>query len=137
LARIPVERERDVILFDAADDEFPIGFNVLSAHSNLEKNLLASDLVGVFRRLSASWGDQMNSVLGNAILAFLESSKGGTVADLRRFLLETGFRKEFLRAVQDPDVVYYWEHGFPILKANSVGPLLTRLDSFLRPKAIR
>lgn len=137
LARVPPEREADVIFFDPSDEEFPIGFNVLSAHSNLEKNLLASDLVAVFRRLSTSWGDQMNSVLGNAILAFLESSKGGTVADLRRFLLETGYRKEFLRTVQDPDVVYYWEHGFPILKANSVGPLLTRLDSFLRPKAIR
>lgn len=137
LARVPGERERDVILFDAADDEFPVGFNVLSAHSNLEKNLLASDLVAVFRRLSTSWGDQMNSVLGNAILAFLESSNGGTLADVRRFLLEPAFRKEFLGTVQDPDVVYYWEHAFPVLKSGSVGPLLTRLDTFLRPKAIR
>ena len=49
----------------------PVGFNILSAHSDLEKNLLASDLVAVFQRLSTSWGDQMNSVLQNAILAFL------------------------------------------------------------------
>lgn len=137
LDRVPEKREQDVILFDPSDEEFPIGFNVLSAHSNLEKNLLASDLVGVFRRLSTTWGDQMNSVLGNAILAFLESSKGGTIADVRRFLLEPAFRKEFLGTVQDPDVVYYWEHAFPVLKANSVGPLLTRLDTFLRPKAVR
>ncbi len=55
--------------------EFSIGFNILSAHSELEKNLLASDLVAVFQRLSTSWGDQMNSVLQNAILAFLESEQ--------------------------------------------------------------
>lgn len=137
LSYIPPERYRDVILFDPSDESYPIGFNVLSAHSNLEKNLLASDLVAVFRRLSTSWGDQMNSVLGNAILAFLESPKGGTLLDLRRFLIETPFRKDFLGSVQDPEIVYYWQHGFPLLKSNSVGPLLTRLDTFLRPKAIR
>jgi len=68
---VPEKRSKDVILFDPADLEFPVGFNILSAHSEIEKNVLASDLVGVFKRLSTSWGDQMTSVLGNAILAFL------------------------------------------------------------------
>ncbi len=137
LCRVPPERFDDVIIFDASDEDYPIGFNVLSAHSSLERNLLASDLVAVFRRLSTSWGDQMNSVLANAILAFLESSNGGTVADLRRFLLEPAFRTQFLGTVEDREVRYYWERAFPTLKTNSVGPLLTRLDTFLRPKAIR
>ena len=138
LSYIPPERFRDVILFDPSDELYPVGFNILSAHSNLEKNLLASDLVGVFRRLSTSWGDQMTSVLGNAILAFLESSKGGTLADMRRFLAEAPFRKEFLGTVTDSEVLYYWQHEFPLLKStNSVAPLLTRLNSFLRPKAVR
>ena len=71
----------------------------------MEKDLLASDLVAVFRRLATSWGDQMNSVLGNAILAFLESERGGTLVDLRRFLVEMPYRKEYLRTVRDPEVV--------------------------------
>lgn len=138
LSYVPPERYRDVILFDPSDEVYPVGFNILSAHSNLEKNLLSSDLVGVFQRLSTSWGDQMTSVLGNAILAFLESSKGGTLADLRRFLAEAPFRKEFLGTVTDSEVLYYWQHEFPLLKStNSVAPLLTRLNSFLRPKAVR
>jgi len=37
-----------VFLVDPADEQFSIGFNILSAHSDLEKNLLASDLVAVF-----------------------------------------------------------------------------------------
>jgi hypothetical protein len=138
LGYIPPERYRDVILFDPSDEAYPIGFNILSAHSNLEKNLLASDLVGVFRRLSTAWGDQMTSVLGNAILAFLESSKGGTLADLRRFLAEPSFRKEFLGTVTDSEVLYYWQREFPLLKStNSVAPLLTRLTAFLQRKALR
>src|SRR3954465_9409039 len=89
-----------------------------SAHSDLEKNLLASDLVGVFERLSTSWGDQMGSVLRNAILAFLESDGGGTLADLRRFLVEPAFRNQFLNSVGDPDIVYYWRKAFLQLSGN-------------------
>ena len=138
LGIIPSERINDVILVDPSDDQFSIGFNILSAHSDLEKNLLASDLVAVFQRLSTSWGDQMNSVLQNAILAFLESDRRGTIADLRRFLIETPFRNEFLKSVKDSEVVYYWQKSFPHLSGNkSIGSILTRLDAFLAQKPIR
>ena len=98
---------------------------------------LASDLVSVFRRLSTSFGDQMTTVLGNAILAFLESTEGGTLSDLRRFLVEPAFRERFLATVQDSEVVYYWQKEFPLLTGKPQGPILTRLDTFLRPKVIR
>jgi hypothetical protein len=135
---IPPERIGDVVLVDPSDESHSVGFNILSAHSNLEKNLLASDLVAVFQRLSTSWGDQMNSVLQNAILAFLESNRRGTIADLRRFLIEPAFRNDFLKSVQDSEVVYYWQKSFPHLSGNkSIGSILTRLDTFLAQKPIR
>lgn len=138
LGNIPEDRINDVILLDPSDEEYSVGFNILSAHSDLEKTLLSSDLVAVFQRLSTSWGDQMTGVLNNAILAFLESSRGGTLADMRRFLIEPAFRNEFLASVKDPDVVYYWQKGFQMLSGNkSIGPLLTRLEMFLSPKPIR
>ena len=138
LGIIPEKRIQDVILLDPSDEEYAVGFNILSAHSELEKNLLASDLVSVFQRLSSSWGDQMGSVLNNAILAFLESSKGGTLADLRRFLLEPEFRSAFLETVSDSEVVYYWRKVFSQLSGNkSIGPVLTRLETFLGRKPIR
>jgi hypothetical protein len=137
LDRIPEHRAADVVLFDPGDEEYPIGFNILAAHSETEKTLLASDLVGVFRRLSSNWGDQMNAVLSNAVLAFLESDRGGTLADLRRFLIERGYREDFLRTVRDPHVAYYWRKEFPLLSGRPQAPVLTRLDTFLRPKPIR
>ncbi len=138
LGAIPEHRINDVVLIDPGDETHSVGFNILSAHSDLEKNLLASDLVSVFQRLSTSWGDQMGSVLNNAILAFLESSRGGTLADLQRFLIEPAFRNEFLRTVQDSQVLYYWKKAFPQLTGNkSVGPVLTRLSGFLDRKPIR
>ncbi len=138
LGNIPENRIGDVILVDPSDESASIGFNILSAHSDLEKTLLASDLVSVFARLSTSWGDQMDSVFRNAILAFLESSQGGTLSDLRRFLLDPKFRERFLATVQDPDIQFYWRKGFAQLSGNkSIGPVLTRLEIFLAPKPIR
>jgi hypothetical protein len=138
LGIIPSNRIDDVVLVDPSDSEYSIGFNILSAHSELEKTLLSSDLVAVFQRLSSTWGDQMNSVLQNAILAFLESDRRGTIADLRRFLIEPAFRNEFLKSVKDSEVVYYWQKSFPHLSGNkSIGSILTRLDTFLAQKPIR
>lgn len=138
LGVIPDSRIDDVVLVDPSDADFPIGFNILAAHSEQEKKLLASDLVSVFRRLSASWGDQMDIVLTNAILAFLESLQRGTLADMRRFLIEPTFRAEHLKTVQNPEIVYYWQRVFPQLTGNrSVGPVLTRLQGFLSQKPIR
>jgi len=138
LGVIPQSRIEDVVLVDPADEQYSIGFNILSAHSDLEKTLLASDLVAVFERLSTTWGDQMNSVLQNAILAFLESDRHGTLADLRSFLIEPAFRNEFLKSVKDSEVIYYWQKSFPHLSGNkSIGSILTRLDTFLAKKPIR
>jgi len=135
---IPESRINDVVLVDPSDSEYSVGYNILAAHSELEKNLLSSDLVAVFERLSTSWGDQMNSVLQNAILAFLESDRRGTIADLRRFLIEPSFRNDFLKSVKDPEIVYYWQKSFPHLSGNkSIGSILTRLDTLLAKKPIR
>ncbi len=137
LKYIPERRIKDVLLIDPTDTAYPVGLNILTAHSDIEKEILSSDLVAAFRKQSTSWGDQMNSVFANAILAFLESTEGGTLADLRRFLIEKNYRDTVLATVTDPTIVYYWQKEYPLLKSSSIGSILTRLDSFLRPKLIR
>jgi hypothetical protein len=137
LERIPEIRYEDVVIFDPGDEAFPIGFNILEAKSYIEKNVLSSDLVEIFRRFSTSWGDQMSVVLGNAISAFLESTLPGSLIELRRFLIEKEFRNDFLQNVNDTHVKYFWEKEFPLLKGSALSSILTRLDFFLRPKLVR
>lgn len=137
IPHIPENRLKDVILIDPSDNEYSFGFNLLSASTEVEKIVLSSDLVEAFKRHSTSWGDQMTSVLSNAINTFLDSSKGGTLIELKRFLLESSFRKEYLKTVSDRSIHYYWANEFNLLKKGSISPLLTRLDTFLRPKTIR
>lgn len=136
-ANVPDARMDDVILFDPSDTDFPIGFNVLQAHSDLEKTLIASDLVSAFRRMATSWGDVMDATLANAVLAILESDRGGTLADLKRFLVEKPFREEFLTSVHDDSVRYFWNNEFPLVSGKPQASILIRLDAFLRQRLVR
>lgn len=136
LLRIPEHRKNDVILINPYDTEFPVGFNILHAHTDAEKIVLSSDMVSAFKRYATSWGDTMSSVLSQAVTTFLESGRRGTLIELKRFLLEGKYRKEFLQSVDDPSIHYYWNNEYDYLKKR-IAPLLTRIDTFLRPKILR
>lgn len=138
LGLVPEARAEETVFFDPSDEEHPVGFNVLRARSDRERDQLSSDLVAIFRRFSASWGDQMTAVLGNALQALLLAEKPGTLLDLRRFLLQSEARKEVLSTVDDPLVLSFWRDEFSRLSgARSQLPIVNRLDAFLRPRAIR
>lgn len=134
---LPEHRIKDVVLIDPSDTEFAVGFNILEAHSDLEKTLLASDLIATFRRLSTSWGDLIDATFSNAILAFVESNKGGTLFELKRFLAEKDFRESFLETVKDETVKYFWRQEFPNISGKPQSSILVRLNAFLRQRLIR
>lgn len=137
IARIPEEKIGEVVLINPADSEYPIGLNILQAHSEIEKEVLSSDLVASFQKFATSWGDQMSAILGNTIQALLETNQPVTINDIRRFLLEKEYRHTLLTSVTDPSLKYYWSREYPIQKGASIGPILTRLHTFLRPRSIR
>src|ERR1043166_3332136 len=137
VANVPESRIGDCILFDPSDADHPIGFNILQAKSDLEKTILSSDLVATFRRMSTSWGDVMDSVLANAVLAILDSSDGGTLFDVKRFLIEKDFRRDFLQTVKDDAIRHFWTNEFPLLANKPQASILIRLDAFLRQKLVR
>lgn len=136
IPHIPPERMRDVVLFDPTDEEFAIAFNPLAAASERERDLLATDFIAVMKQNTSSWGDQMSSLLGNAVLAFLYSTRGGTLPELRRFLSDPRYRAEFLTSVTNPEVAYFWEHEAQMANKSAIGSILTRLDSLLRYESL-
>jgi len=137
LQTVPSHLKDKVVVIDPSDQNYAVGVNILEAETEQEKMMLASDLTAVFRRHTTSWGDQMEVILQNVIAAFLESERGGTLLDLRRFLLDPSFQKEFLPTVTDPLIQEYFLYDFPQKRTSSLQSLLSRLQFFLRPKPIR
>lgn len=138
LARCPASREGDIVLVDPSDEEYAAGWNLLRASAELDKELLADDLVAAIRRQATSWGDQMTAVLSQCVLAVLSHPRGGTLLDLRSFLLDARFRDTFLVEVQDEYLRDFWRHEFPLLIGKRPQtPILTRLNAFLRSRGVR
>lgn len=135
LPRIPENRIRDVIYLDPVTAPIPI--NLLIAHTEDEREHLAEDLVGIFKRFSVGWGTQLESILAHAILAILNSSRGGHLGDLRDFLIDPAIRAEYLESITDPHAASFFKSEFKMLPKQACAPVLTRLSSFLRRKCVR
>ena len=137
LKYIPKARFKDVIVINPGDEDYSVALNMLKCFSPVEKDVLASDLVAAFKRNSLSWGDSLNAIFSQAVQAIINSSVGGTLLDLKRFLLEQKFRIKYLESIDDISTQYFWKHEFPLLRTTSTASILTRLDTFLRPRPIR
>jgi CxxC-x17-CxxC domain-containing protein len=109
---IPPERINDVIYFDPADQAFPIAFNVLEQVGPDQRSLVASGLVGVFKKIWAdSWGPRLEYILRNAILALLEYP-GSSLLGVMRILVDKSYRDRVIEKVTDPVVKQFWAVEF-------------------------
>ena len=105
---IPPHRINDVIYFNPADIDWPIAFNILEAVDEKSKHLIASGLVGVFKKQFAdSWGPRLEYILRNAILALLDYP-GSTLLGIMRILVDKAYRDKVVEKITDPVVKSFW-----------------------------
>ncbi|MFH0852511.1 MAG: type IV secretion system DNA-binding domain-containing protein [bacterium] len=138
---IPSNRLNDVIYFNPADLDFPIAFNVIEKVDPGHRHLVASGLVGVFKKLWAeSWGPRLEYVLRNAILALLEYP-GSTLLGTMRILVDKEYRKKVVEKIADPVVKAFWVDEFAKypdrFMAEAVAPIQNKVGQFLTSPLIR
>ena len=109
---IPKDRINDVIYFNPGDQDFPIAFNVMEQVDPEFRPLVASGLVGVFKKLWAdSWGPRLEYILRNAIMALLDY-EGSTLLGVMRILVDKKYREKVVAKIQDPVVKSFWVDEF-------------------------
>jgi len=141
LDRIPSYRVNDVILFDLGDREYPIGFNVLEVSNDGQKPIVASGVVGVFKKIFGdSWGPRLEYWLNSAILALLDYPNA-TLMMIPRLYTDRAFRSEVLEHVKDPVIKARWINEFNTLDQRQVnetiGSILNKVGQFLSSPIIR
>lgn len=106
---IPKGRSNDVILFDPADRDFPLSFNMLEVQNADQRSLVASGLMSVFTKLwPEAFSGRMEHILRNTLLALLENEGSSMLGILRMFGDDT-FRAKIVDRVTDPVVKAFWE----------------------------
>ena len=138
---IPTERINDVIYFNPSDLDYPIAFNVFEKVDRSHQHLIASGLIGIFKKLWAdSWGPRLEYVLRNAILALLEYPDS-TLLGVMRLLVDKGYRKKVIQKITDPVVRSFWVDEYSKypdkFQSEAIAPIQNKVGQFLSSPVIR
>lgn len=138
---IPKDRTNHTIIFDPSDKEWPIAFNMLENIDAEHRPLIASWLVGIFKKIFAeSWGPRLEHILRNTILALLEYPNT-TLISIPMMLTDEKYRRKVIAKVEDPVVKKFWTEEFarfsPQQKIEAVNPILNKVGQFLSSSLLR
>jgi hypothetical protein len=108
LAYVPKHRIDDVVYFAPFDQEFPVALNVMEDIGPDKRALVASGLIGAFKKVWVdAWSPRMEYILNNALLALLETP-GSTLLGVNRMFADKSFRDSIVANVTDPAVRAFW-----------------------------
>jgi CxxC-x17-CxxC domain-containing protein len=141
LKAIPSSRINDVIYFNPSDAEFPIAFNILEAVDEDKKNLIASGMMGVFKKIWPDvWSARMEYILNNTILALLDYP-GSTMLGVNRMMSDKDYRKRVYPKIKDPVVKAFWLNEFDKwedkFRKEAVAAIQNKVGQFLSSSVIR
>jgi len=141
LKAIPPERINDVVYFNPADSEYPVAFNILESVDEDKKNLVASGMMGVFKKIWPDvWSPRMEYILSNTILTLLDYP-GSTMLGVNRMMFDKDFRKRVYPKIKDPVVKSFWINEFDKwedrFRKEAVAAIQNKVGQFLSSTVIR
>ena len=141
LKMIPKFRLKDVVYFNPADVDHPMGFNVLELPDPKYKHLVASGLMGIFTKIwSNVWSARMEYIMNNAILALLETPNT-TLLGIPRLLVDKEYRQRIIQNVKDPVVRAFWVNEYEEwqdkFRSEAIAPIQNKVGQFLSTGMVR
>ena len=138
---IPSSRINDVVYFNPSDMDFPVGFNILETVDDDKKHLVASGLMGVFKKIWPDvWSPRMEYILLNCVLALLDYP-GATLLGINRLLVDKEYRKRVIAKLRDPIVKTFWVAEFTSWSekyaTEAIAPVQNKVGQFLSASIIR
>ncbi|MFH0770913.1 MAG: type IV secretion system DNA-binding domain-containing protein [Candidatus Peregrinibacteria bacterium] len=141
LKAVPKNRSNDVVLFDPADRDFPISFNMLEYRDPSQRPIVASGLMGVFEKLwPDTWSERMKHILRNTLLALLEN-EGTSMLGIMRIFADDAYRAKIVSHVTDPLVKSFWEDEYAVwsekYRTEAISAIQNKVGQLLSTPLIR
>ena len=138
LARVPEQRERDVIVIDPAGDGPQPGLNLFPAGGDheLTADLLLGTLSEIYRD---SWGIRTSSYL-HLGLRTLSQARGASLPLLPALFTDRRLRAQMLRGVSDPLLLAAWQRFEALTSADQatqLAPALRKIDELTARARLR
>jgi hypothetical protein len=149
LSIVPKERAEDVIYFDPADLDRPLGLNMLEidpTHPE-QKTMVINELFGIIDKLydlKTAGGPMFEKYFKNAALLLLDDYQNNipTLADISRVLVNDQFRADKLSRETNPLVKEFWQleaekAGGEASLANMAPYISSKVDTFVSNEFLR
>ena len=145
LERIPPERSEDVIYFNPADSERPLGLNVIEHYDEQDKHRIVNSFIGLMYKMfdpnrQGIVGPRFERAVRNAMLTAM-SEEGNTLVEVMRILTDPQFVKEKLPLIKDDIVRRYWTDEIAqtsdFHKSEVLGYIVSKFDRFVTNKLMR
>lgn len=112
LPYIPRERADDVIYFNPADTERPMGLNLLEADTPEERDLVALDAMNMMVKMFGEeiFGPRIQDYFRNGCLTLMEDDEeGGAITDLVKLFTDEEWQRYKVSKVKNPIVKSFWD----------------------------
>jgi len=135
LQRVPKERIDDVIYFDPADIEHPVGMNMFEFTNDDQKDFIVQEGISMLQSLfdpsnQGFFGPRGQHMFRNAALLLMADPAGATFIDIPQCFTDPEFVKEKLKYVTDKAVYDYWTKEFPAsMKSSESGDMVSWFNS--------
>ncbi len=142
LEYIPKERADDVIFFDPADYDRPMGLNMLEFDPTQpqQKTFVINEMLKIFDKLydlKSTGGPMFELYMRNAILLLMEDvESGSTLMEIPKVLADEDYRNYKLSKCKSQDVKDFWQKealkaGGEASLANMVPYITSKLTPFI------
>ncbi len=139
---IPASRINDCCYFNPADSEYVYPLNVLEAENDSQKELVASGVISIFKKLygNVSWGPRLEHILRNAVLT-LVNTPNSDLTHVVEILTNQSFRNQVVANLKNQTLINFWKNEFERMdnkyQQESISPILNKVGQFLSSTNIR
>jgi len=145
LQHVPKERADDVIYFNPADIDRPIGLNMLEAKTEEQKDFVCQEMVSIFYKLvtdPSMIGPMFEHQMRNVMLTLMADMENpGTMAEIPRMFTDDEYVEEWKAKLNDPMVLAFWNKEMAktsdFHKSEMLGYLISKVGRFVENQMVR
>ena len=146
LAMVPRERTEDVIYFNPADLDAPMGLNMFEFSTPEQKDFLIQEAINMLYKL---YDPQHQGIIGpryehwfrNAALTLMADPEGSTFIDIPKVFTDNKYAKQKLKHVTDHTVLDFWNKEMAQTsdyhKSEVLGWFVSKFGAFLSNEMMR
>jgi hypothetical protein len=146
LGMVPKERVEDVIYFNPADMDNPIGLNLFEFDTPDQRDFLVQEAIAMLYRLydpghTGIIGPRYEHWFRNAALTIMSDPNGSSFIDIPQVFNDDNFAKEKLKYVKDQTVLDFWNKEMAQTsdyhKSEVLGWFVSKFGAFLSNEMMR